>query len=168
MANLRQMEPNEVEVGGRMFYIRPFPAFKAANLTGELANVLAPVIASILPLAGDGEENQDIDIMDIDLSSPEVINGIGHAFDGISGDKTEKLLRQLLLSGKNVAFKDDEGEGQPLTEDWANEIFCENVQDMFVLAFHVIRMNFKGFFKKSVNRFGNSSGNSKTTERAIL
>ena len=41
-----------------------------------------------------------------------------------------------------------------LTEDLANEIFCEEVQDMFILAFEVIRTNYNGFFKKLGNQFG--------------
>ena len=41
-----------------------------------------------------------------------------------------------------------------LTEDLANEVFCEDVQDMFLLAFEVIRTNYNGFFKKLGGRFG--------------
>jgi hypothetical protein len=32
--------------------------------------------------------------------------------------------------------------------DIVNEIFCGDVQDMFILAFYVIRLNFNGFFKR--------------------
>ena len=106
MANLRQIDPKEVTVGGMQFYIRPFPAFKAANMTGELASVLAPIVSAVLPLVDkDGEEGSG-DLMDMDLKDPAVLAGVGHAFDGISGDKIEKLLRQLLTSGRNIAFKD--------------------------------------------------------------
>ena len=41
-----------------------------------------------------------------------------------------------------------------LTEDLANEVFCTDVQDMFILAFEVIRTNYNGFFKKLGDRFG--------------
>ena len=41
---LKQMEPTKETVGGYNFYIKPFAAFKAANLTGELASVLAPLL----------------------------------------------------------------------------------------------------------------------------
>ena len=47
-----------------------------------------------------------------------------------------------------------------LTEDLANEVFCTDVQDMFILAFEVIRTNYNGFFKKLGDRFG------KVAERA--
>lgn len=49
---LKQMETKKVIVGENSFYIKPFPAFKAANLTGELASVLSPLIGAIAPLVG--------------------------------------------------------------------------------------------------------------------
>ena len=33
---MKQMEPTTVMIGGMSFYITPFPAFKAANISGEL------------------------------------------------------------------------------------------------------------------------------------
>ena len=41
MNNLKQLETREVNVGENIFYIRPLPAFKAANMTGELAAYLS-------------------------------------------------------------------------------------------------------------------------------
>ena len=37
---LKQMEAQKVNIGDNTFYIKPFPAFKAANITGDLASVL--------------------------------------------------------------------------------------------------------------------------------
>ena len=34
MARLKQLEPKKETIGGLNFYIRPFPAMIAANLTG--------------------------------------------------------------------------------------------------------------------------------------
>ena len=36
-----------------------------------------------------------------------------------------------------------------LDMDIVNEIFCGDVQDMFILAFYVIRLNFNGFFQET-------------------
>lgn len=36
MARLKQLEPKKETIGGLNFYIRPFPAMIAANLTGDL------------------------------------------------------------------------------------------------------------------------------------
>ena len=94
----------KVTVGDNSFYIKPFPAFKAANLTGELASVLSPLIGAIAPLVGDG------DLMDVDvnkaaeaLSTSTVING----------DRLEALMKKLLLGGNIVIeYEDEEGERQ--------------------------------------------------------
>lgn len=149
MAGLRQTEPKEAIVDGVKFYIRPLPAFKAANLTGELAAVLAPLFASFASLNNDKEENND-GLMDIEIEQAAPL--VSKAFEGISGDKVEILLKKLLISNKNIAVKfvDEEGEEEieVLTEEIANEIFCGEVQSMFILAYHVIRLNFNGFFKK--------------------
>ena len=57
------------------------------------------------------------------------------------------MLRDLLVRGNNIAV-DFNGETKPLTEDLVNELFCGDVQDMYILAFHVIKINYGGFFGK--------------------
>jgi len=142
---LKQMEPTKEKVGGYNFYITPFAAFKAANLTGELASVLAPLLGALVPLASNQKEGS---LMDIDAGqAAEALSNCTN----ISGDKMEKLMQKLLLGGHIVVeIPDDEGEahGERLDMDLANEIFCGEVQDMFILCFHVIKLNFNGFFKK--------------------
>nr|DAI16841.1 MAG TPA: tail assembly chaperone protein [Caudoviricetes sp.] len=141
--SLKQMESHKVDIGGSSFYIKPFPAFKAANLTGELASVLSPLIGVFAPFVGDNK-----DVMDID------VNEAAKALSGttaINGDKLEGLMAKLLLGGNVVVeYEDDSGEvhQETLKRDLADEFFCGNVQDMFVLCIHVIRLNFWGFFEK--------------------
>lgn len=152
----KMMEPKEAPVGGNLFYIYPFPAFKAANISGEVAALLTPMLASVVPALGNGGEEKHM--MDMDIG--EVAPHIAGAFSSLSGDKVEKLLRDLLLSG-NIGVRAEAGaDPQLLTEDLSNEIFCGNTQDMFILAFHVIKVNYAGFFEK----FGNLSG--KVTDMA--
>ena len=139
---LRQMEPTMVQVGGMDFYITPFAALKAANLTGELASVLTPLLGALAPLA---KEN---DLMDMDAG--KAASAMANCTD-ISGDKLERLTRKLLLGGHVVAEVPNqygEKETVRLDSDLADELFCGDVQDLFVLCFHVIRLNFNGFFKK--------------------
>lgn len=142
---LKQMEPTKETVGGYNFYIKPFAAFKAANLTGELASVLAPLLGALAPLVSDQKEGS---LMDVDAAqAAEALSNCTN----ISGDKMEKLMQKLLLGGHIVVeLPDEEGEFKPerLDMDIANEIFCGEVQDMFILCFHVIKLNFNGFFKK--------------------
>lgn len=148
---LKQATRKKVTVGGTDFYIKPFGAFKAANISGELASLATPLIAALVPLVGD-----DAGIMDIDLE--KAAPSVSGAFSGISGEKVEKLLKRLLISDKNISveIEDESGEvkAKILDEDLANEIFCTDVQDMYLLAFEVIRINFNGFFEKVAPLFG--------------
>ena len=149
---LRLMEPTMVQVGGRDFYITPFAAFKAANLTGELASVLTPLLGALAPLA---KEN---DLMDVDAGQAASVMASGGA---ISGDKLEKLARKLLLGGHvvvDVEGQDREKEARRLDQDLVDELFCGDVQDLFVLCFHVIRLNFNGFFKRLSTLSGKGKG----------
>ena len=148
---LKQMEPTKETVGGYNFYIKPFAAFKAANLTGELASVLAPLLGALAPLVSDQKEGS---LMDVDAAqAAEALSNCTN----ISGDKMEKLMQKLLLGGHIVVeLPDEEGEFKPerLDMDIANEIFCGEVQDMFILCFEVVKVNFRGFFSKIADRFG--------------
>ena len=132
---MKQLEPREVKVGENIYYIRPLPAFKAANLTGELAALVLPLVSGLAPL-----------IAAVDPDKED--NGL------LDGDKVEKILRHLLLSGNNISIEVPGEKTRLLSEDLANEVFCTDVQDMFILAFEVIRTNYNGFFKKLAARFG--------------
>jgi hypothetical protein len=134
----------EKELGGNTFYIRPFPAFTAANISGELGGIVAPVVAGALPFLGDGG-----DAVNLDASA------FGSAMSALSGDKVESLLKKLLIKHGNISVKPaGEAEAVTLDSDLANELFCGSAQDMFVLAFEVIQANFSGFFENIASRFG--------------
>ena len=49
---MRRMQTIEKVIGENTFYIRPFGAFAAANISGELAALLSPILAGIAPLFG--------------------------------------------------------------------------------------------------------------------
>lgn len=151
---MKQLESREVTVGENIFYIRPLPAFKAANLSGELAALVLPLVTGLTPLipAGTTAENMGNGLFDIDVK--DAGPAISAAFSSLSGDKIEAILKHLLIAGKNVSVEVPGERVQILTEDLANEVFCEDVQDMFILAFEVIRTNYNGFFKKLGGRFG--------------
>ena len=70
---MKQLEAREVVIGENRFYIRPFPAFKAANLSGELATLIAPIISGVSMLAGDEEkEGKNIFDMNIKDAAPAI------------------------------------------------------------------------------------------------
>jgi hypothetical protein len=67
----------------------------------------------------------------------------------------EVLLHKLLTKYRNVTVELSDGsDAQILTDDLANEVFCGDAQDMFILAFEVIKVNFSGFFKNLAIPFG--------------
>lgn len=151
---MKQLESREVTVGENTFYIRPLPAFKAANLSGELAALVLPLVTGLTSLipAGTTAENMGNGLFDIDVK--DAGPAISAAFSSLSGDKIEAILKHLLIAGKNISVEVPGERVRILTEDLANEVFCEDVQDMFILAFEVIRTNYNGFFKKLGGRFG--------------
>lgn len=146
---MKQFDPKDVIVSGHQFHIFPFPAFKAANLSGELAQIAVPLLTAItaLPSGGEGENP-----LDRDLS--ELAPALSGAFDSLSGDKVETLLKKLLTQSKNITFEIEGGDTVYLTEELVNEIFCCDILGIYQLAFEVIRTNFGGFFEK----LGNLSG----------
>lgn len=152
---MKQMETVEKRIGEALFYIKKFPAFYAANLSGELTTLLAPIIsgiATLLSVSGDEEHPLDISIED-------AIPVISSAFESISGDKLESLLRKLLINRQNVSVvcKETDGIVKVLDYDLANEVFCGSIEDMYVLAFYVIKENYNGFFEKLGVQSGNLS-----------
>lgn len=161
MARLRQTESKKETIGDYNFYIKPFPAMVAANLTGDLASLLTPILAALLPLVGNNED-ADGGLMDIDVD--QAAASMAKSMEGFSGQRVESMMKKLLVAHKNVVVElpqlDEDGvetgefEQEILDMDLANELFCGEVQDMFVLAFYVIRLNFNGFFKKLADRFG--------------
>lgn len=138
---MKQLETIEKTLGENTFYLRPLPAMKAAGLMGDLSALAVPLLTSLAPLLGRSGENP----LDINLNSAK----IGEAFSGLSGDRLEVLLKKLLLQYKNVSVQTSESDkALVLTQDLLDELFCGEVQDLFLLAFEVIRLNFRGFFRR--------------------
>lgn len=84
-------------------------------------------------------------------------------FDG------QDLLRRIAANGLDHQqvnpgdYVDEEGflEGpdtddsvKVLDRDLADEVFCGEIQDMVILCYEVIKLNFRGFFKKLGARSG--------------
>ena len=150
---MKQFETKERVLNGNMFYIRPFPAFVSANISGELFSALMPVLGSLGPMAAKvtAGGNADLLNMDAEAAAPILANGLS----SLTGDKLETLLKKLLVKHKNISVEmEGQNEAKPLTEDLANEIFCGDAQDMFILAFDVIKANYSGFFARLGSQFG--------------
>ena len=153
---MKRMTVTKVTIGDVEFGITPFGAWKASNLSGELAKVLGPVVAGLAPvLFADGVEG----FMKQDISKiiPSIIVGIR----SLDGDVLEGMMRKLLIDDQNVSckYKDENGRTHQdvLTWDLADEIFCQNLDGMFKLALEVVSLNFKGFFKNLFAQYGSQS-----------
>ncbi len=145
---MKRFDPKSVNISGHQFHIFPFGAFKAANLSGELAQLAMPLLGAITALPTGNEGNP------LDLEIEKIAPALSGAFEQLSGDKVESLLKKLLTQSQNISI-DTEDEGTVvLTEDMVNEIFCCDILGIYMLAFEVIRTNYGGFFKK----LGNLSG----------
>lgn len=144
---VKMMDPNIEIINENTFYIYPFGAMKSANLSGEITALLTPLIASLAPALASDKKLMDLDVNDI---APQ----IGKAFGALSGDMIEGLIRKLILDNNVGVLKTGADDAVWLTEQVADEVFCTNAQDMFILAFYVIKANYSGFFAK----FGNLSG----------
>ena len=140
------------EIDGNMFYIRPFPAFTAVNMSGDIAALITPILATIAPVLGGAVKDGMVSVMDIEAETAATALATG--MTSISGDKIESLIHKLLTKYKNITVEIDGKDGQILTSDLANEMFCGNVEDLFLLVFDVIKVNFGGFFRKLGGPFG--------------
>ena len=148
--NVKQLETTEKVIGENTFYIRPFPAFVAAGISGDLAAILSPLLGGVASLLGNDSDNV------LDMDAEKVIDKATPALTRISGEKLESVMKTLMIQHGNVSVEGPVTEGGTavLSEDLANEVFCGGLQDMFVLCFEIIRINYKGFFKKLGDRFG--------------
>lgn len=159
---MKQMEVTEKQVGENIFYLKPFPAFVAVNISGELASVLTPMLGGLAALfdskkpKGDtaGEEGSGGGILDSNIE--DAIPALSQAFSALSGDKLERLMKKLLTDNKNISVEGEATDGATkiLTSDLANEVFCGDAQDMYILCYEVIKLNFGGFFKNLGAQFG--------------
>lgn len=154
-AMLRQ---KEVQIDRTSFFISPFPVFVAARITAMLSKTLAPVLGGVIALLGaDDTEGKDTTADDVAAAIP----AFSAALQSLSPRDFETLLRELLLNSRNIAFKNDEyPNGEILTEDAVNALFAGSTQNMYVLAYNVIKENYSGFFEK----FKGPSGSAKIQE----
>lgn len=143
---LKQLEPKMVTLCDTEFAIYPFGAMKAANLSGELIKFFGPIVSGVVPLVLGSD-----DVMNMDLKNAMPL--VMGAFSVMDGDTVEKLLNKLLL-GENITCSHITENGrvqEKLSVDILNDVFCQNIDDMYRLAYEVIKVNYAGFFEKLFN-----------------
>ncbi len=141
---MKQLSITEKTIGETHFYIKPFPAFTAANISGELTSLLAPALGGLGAVKKDGVNTEDFLNMELSDALPAVAAALG----SMNGDKLEALLKKLIVDHGNVSVEDESGHAQILTADLANEVFCGEVENMVILAAEVVKINFSKVFTK--------------------
>ena len=140
---LKQMDySHEVTLSGYKFKIRPFPAFTAMNMSGEVISFLSPLFTVLAPLLASDDTNS---VANTNINTTPI--------SLVSGDKVETIIKKLLVNHSNIIVEID-GNPEPLDFNLANEVFCGQAQDMYVLAYKVIAVNFPGIFSKINAQFG--------------
>lgn len=161
---MKQLDPIKKTISGVDFYITPFPALKAANLSGEIFSLIGPLISGFVPVIQTVRANPDMEPVEAvsKMDMADLMPGIVDAMQHMSGDRIEGLLKKLLIMNQNVACEYDyEGEDGEihhvkgrLNGDMLNEIFCQDVYGMYRLAGEVIAINYGSFFENMTTRFG--------------
>jgi len=150
---MKQFEATKRLLNGNTFYIRPFPAFTSANISGELFSSFTPMLGSLAPMVATATKGSKSSFLD--MGAEEAAPMLAQGLSSLNGDKLERLLKKLLVKHNNISVElVGSDEVIPLNEDLANEIFCGNSQDMFILAFDVIKSNYSGFFENLGDLFG--------------
>lgn len=148
---LKQIDPKKVTIGDINYFIYPFPAIKAAGISGDLGKFIAPLIAAILPAVDDLER-----FMNEDMAKNMPV--IMQALDVLDADKVEHILTVLLLKYQNISieYRDDNGQMVQawLTRELADDLFIGKMQDMIRLTVEVVKLNYTSFFTGSTTQSG--------------
>ena len=169
---MKRMEVTEKTIGENKFYLKPFPAFAAVNISGELAATLTPILGGLASVVSGNDGNslkeKAAGLMDADID--EALPAFTKSLSGLSGANLERLMRKLLTESSNISVEGPitNGEVVVMSKELADEVFCGDVQDMFILAFEVIRLNFNGFFKKIAGLSGKVGSASPKTPRKVI
>jgi hypothetical protein len=169
---MKQMETTKKKIGDNTFYIKPFPAFKAAYITGLLAKTIGPLLGGLGGLAnkgikGDSEEVDVEAIMNSDME--DVLPALAGALSEIEPEQLENLIQRLCVDYKNVSVSGEitNNDVEILTYDLANEVFCGELVDMVRLCVEVCKVNFGGFFSKLNIQSGSLQGYTETLKRVL-
>lgn len=168
--------PETVEIGQNQFHILRFPALKAANIMGKLNKVLSPVASGFVPLVGMVTKNKDDEsssFFDTDIS--QAIPILTEALTSLDGDALQSTLELLLLKNNNISVEYTDSNGEVVLEklnyDRLNSLFCGELHEMFLLAYHVININYGNFFGSLLSQFGTQKaqgGQAKSTSMGCL
>lgn len=151
---MKRLETVEKKIGENTFYIRPFSAFAAVSISGELTALLAPLAVGLVPALNGGSSDEGdstdggADFLSTDIN--DILPVLANAAASLSGDKVARIMSALLIDHENISIEGEatDGAARKLTKDLADEVFCMDLQDMLVLCYEVVKLNFGGMFGK--------------------
>lgn len=162
--NLKQQEVSEYTIGEYTFYVKPFSAMKSVNISADLTKTIGPAVGGIFSLLGSvaGEDNPGGDVESVlsRIDPQKAVTVLREALTTLDGDDLERVVRRLLIDYHNVSVSG------PMTEDKAvpmdmnifNDVFCCETQNIYLLCWDVINLNFGSFFGDMKLRFGDLTG----------
>lgn len=163
---LKQIEPKRVTIGDVKFAIYPFPAFKAAGISGDLGKFIGPLIAGILPFL-DGDLDK---LLNEDLSKSLPV--ITQALNTLDSNSVEHILMELLVNNRNISceYKDDNGRTvqEELTKELADDLFIGKMADMIRLAVEVAKLNYGSFFTGATTQSGSLGSDLRKSAMKIM
>lgn len=174
---MKRTEVEEYKIGENRFFVRRFPAFTAANISGELIRVLSPILSTVAVALGNFDASaidttnmtlDDISKMDIsnvmDMDIEKIVPSLSNALAGVSGNELQEIIEKLIVRYDNVSVNCEATDWNTarMTKDLADEVFCGDIQDMYILCFYVIKLNFRNFFKRFGSLFGSRTGDEMT------
>lgn len=163
---LKQHEATRVNYDGIDFAIFPFPAMKAACISGDLVKFLTPIIGALVPaFKGGTDAEKAVDSL-LNMSMTDVTAMLQTATTTLDSETIDKILSELLIDNGNVSceYRDDKGKmvKTVLTREVADEIFVGSLDSMLLLAVDVVKLNYGDFFTRLLTQSGGEPEGSKT------
>ncbi|MBE6725093.1 MAG: hypothetical protein E7576_07890 [Ruminococcaceae bacterium] len=160
MYALKRTESTQFDIGEYSFYVTPFPAMKSAGIAADVAKVIGPALGGFISLVGgNGTEEANADNLLAGIDSQKAVSVIGEALSSLNGDEMERIISRLLLDNNNVSVSGPytDFKAVRMNREAFDEVFCCEAQNIFVLCWDVINLNYKSFFKNIALQFGNQT-----------
>lgn len=136
------MQTETIIVGNEEFTAMKMNAFEANKILLRLNKVVLPVLGGLTKAQGTGN------LMDADLTE-----AAGIIAENLTEDVMDNIVlpmfegSRVYMVDKKVFIKNAQGINQAFTSD--------NLFDLYVLIWEVLKLNFSAFFQKAAANFGN-------------
>lgn len=160
MYALKRLESTQFDIGEYSFYVTPFPAMKSAGIAADVAKVIGPALGGIFSIVGTGGNGKtDAEGILSGIDPQKAVTVLGEALSSLDGDEMERIIGRLLIDYNNVNVSGPftEFKAVRMNRDTFDEVFCCEAQNIFVLCWDVINLNYKSFFKNIALQFGNQT-----------